>query len=143
MPSDSSDDDFHDLGARGPLTADELRAIAKNEVSYRGMRRVAEDIGVSPSALNKIVLGGGMHASTVRRFRDWVLTLPAAYPPKAHPDRETVEAAWSRLLGDFTEDVAREIRQRLTVTFRAAYLRQGLPLPEWLREPGADPDERH
>lgn len=130
MPSDP----FADSTGRGPLSADQLRTIAQNEVRYRGLRRVAADIGITPSALGKIVLGGGMHAGTILKVRDWVTTLPADGAPKSYPDRETVEAAWGLLLADFSDDVAGPLRQRLTVHIRQIYQSQGLPLPPWLDE---------
>lgn len=108
-----------------------LRAAITREVSRSSLRRVAQDVGLSPNGLKNFLSGASPRLATRARLERWLAQRPRR---EAGPRLTSLV----RLLGDVTADLPPAERTELgrqVATFLVhAYEDQRLPPPRWVKE---------
>ncbi|HWK90430.1 MAG TPA: hypothetical protein VNP72_10605 [Longimicrobium sp.] len=109
-----------------------MREAAAARVENTSLRRVARDIGMSPTGLKKFLCGAAPYSPTVRRLRNWYVRHAAAQ----QSDVETVDAsaALSVLMHDLGSDSRRDAALEVLDAVEGGYDQSGKPKPAWLTE---------
>lgn len=128
---------------------DAVRDYANQLADQTSVRRVAKQIGLRHTTLEKFLGGAQPYAKTRGPICEWYLretALPPAEPEPAAPvaggrDREVAEASpralapddhLDALLADLRGEARTEARMRITTALAQAYKRLGKPAPDWL-----------
>ncbi len=117
---------------RGELPLDRVRDVLAERVDAHSLRRVAREVGMSPSGLQKFLDGATPYSSTRRKLERWYVREAATYG--GEPGVESLLAAL-HVLGQGLPRAERDraladIVDRLEAAYRAA----GRTPPDWLAE---------
>ncbi|HEX6937969.1 MAG TPA: hypothetical protein VF158_01055 [Longimicrobiales bacterium] len=116
----------------GGLRLDRLREAVAERVDAQSLRRVAREVGMSPTGLQKFLHGATPYSATRRKLERWYVREVASYG--GAPDAESLRAALHILGRDLPrgerERALADIVQRLETAYRDA----GLAPPPWLAE---------
>jgi hypothetical protein len=95
-----------------------MREEAALAVDRTSLRRVAAEIGISPTGLGKFLKGGGtLYGPSRRRFARWM----EARQPLAAPDAALVDAALTILVRELPDDVREQVLKEAVEILVAAY----------------------
>lgn len=132
-----TDDSTQAEPASAELDMDTIRQAARSAVEMSSLRSVARDTGMSPSGLARVLEGGRIYPSTVRRLTEWYLRTMGTRGE--HLKAGTV----SEVLRLLTEHLPPEGREAATKdilrSLRSRTAQAGIPLPSWLRAGGGSP----
>jgi hypothetical protein len=122
----------HDADALPGATVHYLRGLAANRVERTSLRRVAAEIGMSPTGLKKFLQGTDPYSPTVRRLRSWFVE---------HADQdenplrvEEADAALSVLVHDLPPDPRRHTAGGVLDCLGTGYDMAGRGRPAWVAE---------
>ena len=113
-------------------TVRHMREVAASRVENTSLRKVAREIGMSPTGLKKFLEGTAPYSPTVRRLRNWYVR----YTAVQQSDVETVDAsaALSVLMHDLGSDSRRNAALHVLDAVGSGYDQSGKPKPAWLSE---------
>jgi hypothetical protein len=109
-----------------------MREVAADRVDNTSLRRVAREIGMSPSGLKKFLGGTAPYSSTLRRLRAWYVR----YAAEQNSDVEPVDAsaALAVLMHDLGAESRRNTALHVLDAVGSGYDQSGRPKPAWLSE---------
>ena len=113
-------------------TVDYLRGMLAERVEATSLRRVAREVGMSPTGLKKFLLGTAPYSPTLRRLRKWYLHHAAV--PTGMLVRDDAKIALDVLTYDVTPAYRGETVAALLDRLTEGYLRSGKPQPGWIAE---------
>lgn len=113
-------------------TVKHLRDAAAARVEKTSLRRVAREIGMSPTGLKKFILGTAPYSPTLRRLRKWYLQYAAL--PTGEVAREDASAALAVLTHDLSPDARRHTSSELLEAVGRGYDLAGKGRPRWVAE---------
>ena len=114
-------------------TIPHLREIAAARVGATSLRRVAREIGMSPTGLRKFLDGGEPYAPTVHRLRVWYLRFGVT-PSAAEIGPEDASAALAVLVHDLPETPRRQAADGMLESLGRSYEASGRGRPPWVAE---------
>lgn len=109
-----------------------MREVAAARVDNTSLRKVATEIGMSPTGLRKFLDGTTPYAPTVRRLRDWYVRYAAAQQSDVEP--VAAAAAVAVLTHDLSSHSRRDAALNVLEAVGSGYERSGKPQPAWLVE---------
>lgn len=118
---------------RIPVAISHLREIAAARVGATSLRRVAREIGMSPTGLRKFLDGAEPYAPTVHRLRVWYLRF-AMTPSPAEIGPEDASAALAVLVHDLPETPGRQAADGMLESLGRSYEASGRGRPTWVAE---------
>jgi hypothetical protein len=113
-------------------TVKHLRETAASRVENTSLRRVAREIGMSPTGLKKFLLGTAPYSPTLRRLRKWYLQHAAI--PTGEVQREDASAALAVLTHDLAPDPKAVAAGEMLDTLVRGYDATGRTRPRWVAE---------
>lgn len=118
---------------RSPVTIHHLREAAASRVQATSLRRVAREIGMSPTGLRKFLDGTAPYAPTVHRLRVWYLRFGVT-PSPAEIGPEDACAALAVLVHDLPETPRRLAADCMLESLGRGYEDSGRNRPGWVAE---------
>ncbi|HEX6037766.1 hypothetical protein [Longimicrobium sp.] len=109
-----------------------MREVAAARVENTSLRKVAREMGMSPTGLRKFLDGTAPYAPTVRRLRTWYVRYGAVQ--KGAVETEDATAALAVLVHDLGPAPRRDAALTVLAAMDSGYERSGKPKPEWLTE---------
>jgi hypothetical protein len=109
-----------------------IREVASARVEATSLRRVAREIGMSPTGLRKFLDGTDPYAPTLHRLRVWFVRFAAT--PAAEVQREEATAALAVLTHDLSPTPRRIALNGVLDTLARGYDASGRARPDWLAE---------
>jgi hypothetical protein len=114
-------------------TVDYLRGILIERVEVTSLRRVARELGMSPTGLKKFLLGTSPYSPTLRRLRHWYLHHSAGTATALLNEKD------ARICLDvLTYEITPTARERTVSAILDAvsvgYFRSGKPRPSWIED---------
>lgn len=107
-----------------------LRNAAIARVENTSLRRVAREIGMSPTGLKKFLQGTAPYSPTLHRLRNWYIRSRA--DEEGHVDMADASAALSVLLHDLAPGARSEVAHRILESLGDGYVTSGKAHPSWL-----------
>ena len=117
---------------RMPANISHIREAAAARVLATSLRRVAREIGMSPTGLRKFLDGTEPYSPTVHRLRVWYVRFAAL--SDAAIAREDAEAALAVLTHDLAETPGRMAAGGMLESLGRGYEASGKSRPEWVAE---------
>lgn len=113
-------------------TVRHLRETAAQRVRATSLRRVAREIGMSPTGLRKFLNGSEPYSPTLHRLRTWYLQ----YAAESHPQvsAQDASAALAVLTHDLPPSSRRNAADGVLDTVARGYERSGRSRPAWVAE---------
>ncbi|HEX2080499.1 MAG TPA: hypothetical protein VHG08_22540 [Longimicrobium sp.] len=113
-------------------TIQRLREAVRGVAENTSLRKVARDIGMSPSGLKKFLEGAAPYSPTRRRLHRWYVQ----HSGVQHGQVEFPEAnaALHVLVHDLTPDSRRRTASRMIECLRLGYRESGKAAPKWVSE---------
>lgn len=124
--------DARDPSDRNHASVQHIRETAAARVEATSLRRVAREIGMSPTGLRKFLDGTEPYTPTVHRLRVWYLRLSEL--PSADIGREDASAALAVLTRDLPETPRRSAAETVLETLDHCYRASGKGRPTWVAE---------
>ena len=109
-----------------------IREVASARVEATSLRRVAREIGMSPTGLRKFLDGTEPYTPTLHRLRVWYVRFAAA--PSEGVGREEASAALAVLTHDLSPTPRRAAAQGILDALARGYEASGRPRPAWLAD---------
>lgn len=107
------------------VSVDQMRDAAKAHAASVGLRRAAEEIGLSFSGLRTLLAGTSPYPATVAKLRAWYLSRSPVEPEQA---RAILALLLEPLPAERRDAVMRELAERVAEESRAA----GVEVPAWV-----------
>jgi hypothetical protein len=114
-----------------------LREVAAARVEATSLRRVAREIGMSPTGLRKFLDGTDPYAPTLHRLRVWFVRFAAT--PATEVAREEASAALAVLTHDLSPTPKRIAANGVLDTLARGYDASGRARPGWLADLRQEP----
>jgi hypothetical protein len=109
-----------------------LRQAAASRVERSSLRKVAREIGMSPTGLKKFLQGTAPYSPTLRRLRSWYVQ-HADDPAETMP-AEAADAALAVLMDDLPPEPRRRTADGVLECLGHAYDLSGRGRPAWVAE---------
>ena len=109
-----------------------LRDTASARVEGSSLRRVAREIGMSPTGLKKFLLGTAPYSPTLRRLRKWYLQYGGDHAGAVN--QEEVGHALAVLTQDLPPGARRMATDRVLDSLGQGYDVSGRERPRWVAE---------
>lgn len=109
-----------------------LRDTASARVEGTSLRRVAREIGMSPTGLKKFLLGTAPYSPTLRRLRKWYLQYGGAHPGAV--GEEEVGHALALLTQDLHPGARLQTTDQVLESLARGYDASGRERPRWVAE---------
>jgi hypothetical protein len=113
-------------------TIKHLRETAAERVENTSLRRVAREIGMSPTGLKKFLGGTAPYSPTLRRLRNWYVQYAARLDHVV--DREVASAALTVLVHDLPQDSRGHTATCLLDCVGQSFTQSGRSQPGWVTE---------
>lgn len=117
---------------KGELPLDRLRDVVAERVEAESLRRVAREVGMSPSGLQKFLDGATPYSATRRKLERWYVREAARYGEGA--GRATALAALHVLGQDLPPAERRRVLSDIVDRLEAGYRASRRAPPAWLDE---------
>lgn len=114
------------------LSIRHLREAAEKRVENTSLRKVAREIGMSPTGLKKFLLGTAPYSPTIRRLRNWYVRFAAVQGSGVEP--EDASAALAVLTHDLGSGARRDAAVFVLDALGSGYEQSGKSKPEWILE---------
>jgi hypothetical protein len=108
-----------------------LREALSSRVEQRSLRRVAREVGMSPSGLQKFLGGTRPYSGTRRKLERWYVR-EAALDPTGAMSHDLALAALRVLVHDLPIEGRGTALRRLTEALERSYGVAGVAAPSWL-----------
>ncbi|HEX8830209.1 MAG TPA: hypothetical protein VF705_03530 [Longimicrobium sp.] len=109
-----------------------LRDTAAARVEGSSLRRVAREIGMSPTGLKKFLLGTAPYSPTLRRLRKWYLPYGGAIPGAV--EEEAVGHALAVLTQDLPPAARGTVTDGVLESLARGYAASGREHPRWVTD---------
>jgi transcriptional regulator with XRE-family HTH domain len=109
-----------------------LRDTASARVEGTSLRRVAREIGMSPTGLKKFLQGTAPYSPTVRRLRNWYVQYAAKLDHVV--ERHVASAALSVLVHDLPQASRGQTAACVLDCVGRGFVDRGLSQPGWVNE---------
>jgi hypothetical protein len=116
-------------------TIQHMREAIAERVRKTSLRRVAREVGLSPTGLKKFINGSDPYSPTVRRLNAWYLRYAAL--PMGHVETEDAGAALAILVADLVSGPRLQAVGDVLACVGTGYEQSGRTPPAWLSELGA------
>ncbi|HEU0055337.1 MAG TPA: hypothetical protein VFQ39_19250 [Longimicrobium sp.] len=113
-------------------TVKHLRETAAARVENTSLRRVAREIGMSPTGLKKFLMGTAPYSPTLRRLRKWYLQHAAI--PAGEVGHQDASAALAVLTHDLAPDPKQAALNEILDSLVRGYEATGRTRPRWVNE---------
>ena len=109
-----------------------MREVAAARVENTSLRKVAGEIGMSPTGLRKFLDGTAPYSPTIRRLRNWYVRYAA--DEAGSVEQVDASAALSVLMHDLRPDSRRDTALHVLEVVGSGYEQSGKPKPSWLAD---------
>jgi transcriptional regulator with XRE-family HTH domain len=117
-----------------------MRGLLGERVERYSLRRVAREVGMSPTGLKKFLLGTDPYGPTVRRLRKWYLNFGADLTGVLQ--KEEARIALDVLTSDIAPALRGEAAGALLESLNGSYERSRKEPPRWFGELRAEYDAK-
>jgi hypothetical protein len=124
--------DRHEDARATGASVEHLRAAAAARVERSSLRRVAREIGMSPTGLKKFLQGTSPYSPTLRRLRSWYVRHAADIEGDVAP--EAANVALSVLVDDLPPEPRRRTADDVLDCLGRGYDVSGRGRPPWVAE---------
>lgn len=115
-----------------PVSIQHIREAAAARVAATSLRKVAREVGMSPTGLKKFLDGTAPYTATVHRLRVWYVRFGAVTVGELQP--VDASAALEVLTHDLTATPRRDVANTVLDSIESGYVASGKSRPRWVSE---------